>query len=144
MISLLAVIALCLWCAALSFVDISERRLPNVLTVFGAIAVVGYGFAVGRGGVAIIGGLMLALLYLAVHMIAPSAMGAGDVKLAVGLGAAAALGGPEVWVWAALLAPLGTAVAGVFLMLRRRTVGRTVVPHGPFMCASTLFALATR
>ncbi|NMN93597.1 prepilin peptidase [Antrihabitans stalactiti] len=144
MISWLAIMALCAWCAALSFVDIAERRLPNVLTVCGGIAVLGYGFAVGRGGVALIGGLLLALLYLAVHVIAPTAMGAGDVKLALGLGAAAALGGPEVWVWAALLAPLGTALAGVFLMMRRGTVGRTVVPHGPFMCASTLIALAAR
>ncbi|WP_307829433.1 A24 family peptidase [Antrihabitans stalagmiti] len=129
------------WCAALSVIDATTLRLPNASTLLGAVAVLGYGVATGRGSVAVIGGLLLALLYLTVHLLAPSAMGAGDVKLAIGVGAAAALGGGEAWVLAALLAPLGTAVAGLVLIVRRRRSGRTVVPHGPFMCAATVFAL---
>lgn len=129
------------WCAALSVVDFATLRLPNTSTLLGAVAVLGYSIATERGSVAVIGGLLLAFLYLTVHLLAPTSMGAGDVKLAIGVGAAAALGGGEVWVLAALLAPLGTAVAGLVLIVRHRRAGRTVLPHGPFMCAATVFAL---
>ncbi len=114
-----------------------------MLTVPGAIAILTFGFATGKGRAALVGGLLLAGLYLALHLLAPHALGAGDVKLALGLGAGAALGGADAWVLAAFLAPVGTAIAGCVLMaLRERTQGPTVVPHGPFMCGATVIALA--
>lgn len=138
-----ALLPLALWCLCLSTIDVYERRLPNLLTIPGAIAILAFGFATGRGRAALVGGLLLAGLYLALHLFSPHAMGAGDVKLALGLGAAAALGSADAWVLAALLAPVGTAVAGVILMaLHGRTQGPTVVPHGPFMCGATVIALA--
>ena len=60
-------------------------------------------------------------------------MGAGDVKLAIGVGALTGAFGFDVWVLAALAAPLLTAVWAVVAVIRR--AGSTV-PHGPSMCLS--------
>jgi leader peptidase (prepilin peptidase)/N-methyltransferase len=73
--------------------------------------------------------------------LSPAAMGAGDVKLAIGIGALTGAFGTDVWVLAALGAPLLTAVCAIVAVLRRS--GPTV-PHGPSMCvaAATATALA--
>jgi leader peptidase (prepilin peptidase)/N-methyltransferase len=145
--------ALVLWCVVLSVIDLRERRLPNVLTATGAAGVLGFAAATGRGGAAITGALLLALPYLACHLLAPAAFGAGDVKLAVGLGGAAACGGAQAWVWAAITAPILTALLGGAYLVHRHIVmhrpgpnaraspGDSAVPHGPAMCLSTLAAL---
>ncbi|MBF6170322.1 prepilin peptidase [Nocardia blacklockiae] len=132
------------WCAALSAVDLRERRLPNVLTGIGALAVFGYALATDRLAAAAAGALLLAVPYAAVHLAAPAAFGAGDVKLALGLGAAAACGGGSAWVWATIAAPILTALAGGIAYLRcliRGSPPPRALPHGPSMCAATLLAL---
>ncbi|MFC8530481.1 prepilin peptidase [Nocardia sp. NPDC057227] len=135
------------WCALASLVDLRTHRLPDRLTAAGALAVLGYAAGTGQFLPALLGAVLLAGVYLAAHLVAPAGIGAGDVKLAVALGAAAACAGARAWVWAALLAPLGTAVAGLVLLALRHRRGLPVrgqpVPHGPAMCAATLFAVAT-
>ena len=66
-------------------------------------------------------------------------MGAGDVKLAIGVGALTGAFGFDVWVLAALAAPLLTAVWAVVAVIRR--AGSTV-PHGPSMCLASAAAVA--
>ncbi|MCE9515077.1 MAG: A24 family peptidase, partial [Mycobacterium sp.] len=75
------------WAVALSVVDLRERRLPNVLTLSGAAVITAGAAVAGRGTAALLGGLALSALYLVVHLAAPSGLGAGDVKLALALGA---------------------------------------------------------
>ncbi|WP_068273105.1 prepilin peptidase [Aldersonia kunmingensis] len=131
------------WCAWLTVIDLRERRLPNALTAGGAVAVLLFAAMTGRWSAALIGGLLLFAVYLVVHLVAPGALGAGDVKLAFALGAAVALAGGQAWVTAALLAPVGTALAGSLLWLRGgRARAPTVVAHGPGMCLASLIALA--
>ncbi|MFE6857990.1 prepilin peptidase [Nocardia sp. NPDC057668] len=141
-----------LWCAVLSRIDLRERRLPNALTAPGVAGVLGYGFLQGRAGTAALGALLLVCPYLLVHLCAPAALGAGDVKLAAGLGAATALGGAHAWVWAALAAPALTTAASLAPALvqaaRPRdsplsTIADRTVPHGPAMCAASLLALVS-
>lgn len=91
----------------------------------------------GRGLAALAGGAALAVLYLLVHMAAPRAMGGGDVKLAVGLGAMTGAFGPDVWLLAALAAPLLTACLALGAAVR----GIRTVPHGPSMCAASAAAV---
>ncbi|WP_282786314.1 prepilin peptidase, partial [Nocardia sp. CC201C] len=79
------------WCAALGAADLRRRRLPNLLTLPGAAVVLGYAWLDGRWAVALVGALLLAVPYLLIHLTMPSALGAGDVKLALGLGGACAL-----------------------------------------------------
>ncbi|MET7768999.1 A24 family peptidase [Nocardia sp. NPDC005366] len=134
-----ALAALTAWSAVLGWFDLRHRRLPNPLTGAGAAVILGYAVATTRFTVAVAGGLLLGMAYLTVHVLAPAALGAGDVKLAAGLGAASAMGGAQAWVWAALAAPALTALAGVAVLAARR--GDHGVPHGPSMCLATLAAL---
>ncbi|MCC3312798.1 prepilin peptidase [Nocardia africana] len=149
-----AYLALIVWCVALSALDIRTGRLPDVLTLPGAAVMPMLAASTGRAAVAIAGALLLAVPYLLVHLIEPAACGAGDVKLALGTGAAAALGGPSCWVSAAIGAPLLTASAGVGALVaaraaaaggsdRRRGVSGAPItlPHGPAMCLATVAAL---
>ncbi|MFE3443242.1 prepilin peptidase [Nocardia sp. NPDC059180] len=108
-----ALIVLGGWCIALSVSDIRSRRLPDLLTGPGAAVVLIYALGTGRFAAAAAGAVLLAVPYLVVHLVSPPAFGAGDVKLAVGLGAAAGMGGGQVWVWAAVSAPVSTACAGI-------------------------------
>ncbi len=134
----IAVTALVLaWLAALSCYDIRHRRLPNLLTLPGAGVILVAAPVVDRGGPALAGAAALAGLYLLVHLVAPTGMGAGDVKLAIGLGGLAGGFGVEVWFLAALAAPLLTVLVGVVGALR----GAATVPHGPSMCVATAGAV---
>ena len=127
------------WLAALSIYDVWQRRLPNWLTLPGAAAVLMAAALAGRGMPALAGAAALGLLYLLVHAVAPAALGAGDVKLAVGAGALSGYFGVDVWLLAALAAPLLTAVWALLELARR---GARTVPHGPAMCAATAAAAA--
>src|ERR1700742_529233 len=93
------------WLTALSVYDIRERRLPNWLTMPGAAVVVGIAAAHGRAVPAVLGAVALFAVYALVHLVSPAAMGAGDVKLAIGIGALTGTFGSDVWVLAALGAP---------------------------------------
>jgi leader peptidase (prepilin peptidase) / N-methyltransferase len=125
------------WLAALSFYDIRERRLPNWLTMPGAAVVIGIAAAHGRGASAMLGAAALFAVYALVHLVSPAAMGAGDVKLAIGIGALTGTFGSDVWVLATLAAPLLTAGWAVVAVLRR---SEQTVPHGPSMCLAAVIA----
>jgi leader peptidase (prepilin peptidase)/N-methyltransferase len=127
------------WAAALTLVDVRHRRLPNVLTLTGAVVILAGAAATGRGTPALVGGLALGGLYLMVHLADPSGMGAGDVKLALALGALTGAFGIAVWTLAALAAPMLTAILGVAAVVRRQ---RILLPHGPSMCAASLASAA--
>ncbi|QIS13458.1 prepilin peptidase [Nocardia arthritidis] len=142
--SSVAFAALVLWCAVLSVIDIRERRLPNALTGAGALGVLGYALYTAQFTAALVGAALLALPYLAVHLVTPTGFGAGDVKLAVGLGGAAMLGGARALALAAVAAPVLTALIGTILLIRRRVTGGAApgpIPHGPAMCLATVSAI---
>lgn len=128
------------WLAALSVYDIRERRLPNALTLPGAVVVLGVAAVTGRGVAATLGALALVTLYLGAHLVAPGGMGAGDVKLAIGIGALTGAFGVDPWTLAALGAPILTALWALWA-LAGRGAGATV-PHGPSMCLAAAAAVA--
>lgn len=136
------------WCSVLTVFDIRRRRLPNTFTVSGAVIIFGYALFTTQFTAAVVGSILLAMPYLLVHLIAPTTLGAGDVKLAVGLGAVAALGGAQVWVRAALVAPILTAAFGLVVLAHWRIrsgadrAGPHALPHGPAMCVATVLSLA--
>jgi leader peptidase (prepilin peptidase)/N-methyltransferase len=111
-------------------VDVLHRRLPDALTMpaipAGLLLVCPAGpGALARGAA---GAVVALSAYGTVHLVAPSALGAGDVKLAASLGAALA----GLW-WPALVvaALLAGAVTLVLALLTRQPV----VPHGPGLLA---------
>jgi leader peptidase (prepilin peptidase) / N-methyltransferase len=128
-----------LWMAALTVYDVRRRRLPNWLTLPGFAVVMLVATGAGHARAAAVGAALLAAVYLLVHVASPAAMGAGDVKLALGLGALTGCFGGDVWFLAAIGAPLLTAVIG---MVARLGWSATTVPHGPSMCAASAAALA--
>lgn len=127
------------WAAALVVFDVRHRRLPNALTLPGAVTVLAVAGLCGHGLPALAGALGLAALYLAVHLTIPAGLGAGDVKLALGVGGLTGAFGPDVWLLAALGAPLLTAMLATVIAVRDRTA---TVPHGPSMCVASLAAAA--
>jgi leader peptidase (prepilin peptidase) / N-methyltransferase len=127
------------WLMVLSVYDIRERRLPNWLTVPGAVLILAAAAVAGRGPSAVLGAIGLAGVYLVVHLIAPTAMGAGDVKLAVAVGALTGSFGFDVWALAAIGAPPLTAGWACIAAVRG---SEPSVPHGPSMCFATVAATA--
>ncbi|OBJ52584.1 A24 family peptidase [Mycobacterium sp. 1423905.2] len=124
------------WLTVLSWCDFRKRRLPNALTLPGAGLILAVAAGAGHGLPALAGAVALTGLYLAVHLALPAAMGAGDVKLAIGLGALGGCCGVQAWFLAALAAPLLTALFGLAVLPR----GVRSVPHGPSMCLATAWA----
>ncbi|EME17487.1 peptidase A24A, prepilin type IV [Rhodococcus triatomae BKS 15-14] len=122
-------------------IDLRSRRLPNVLTLPGAVVILLVAAGAGQLRPALVGAGLLAGGYLLVHLAAPAAMGAGDVKLALGLGAVTGTAGASAWLLGAAGAFVVTAVAGSVLRVAGR--GAASLPHGPSMCVATLVALAT-
>ncbi|MEI6253777.1 MAG: A24 family peptidase [Mycobacteriaceae bacterium] len=138
----LAGLAVVVWSTTLSVIDVRQRRLPNVLTLSGAVLILLGSALCGRGLPAILGAGALGGLYLAVHLADPAALGGGDVKLALALGALTGAFGVPVWVLAALGAPVLTAVVGTVTLVLRRGRAGLGVPHGPSMCMTSLAAVA--
>jgi leader peptidase (prepilin peptidase)/N-methyltransferase len=134
-----AAVCVLVWLAALSVYDIRERRLPNWLTMPGAAVIIAMAAVHGRAGAAVLGAVALFAVYAVVHLVSPAAMGAGDVKLAIGMGALTGTFGGDVWVLATLGAPVLTAGWAVIAVVRRSA--RTV-PHGPSMCLAATTAIA--
>jgi leader peptidase (prepilin peptidase)/N-methyltransferase len=126
------------WLIALSAFDIRQRRLPNVLTLPGAVLILCAAALTGRGPAALGGAVALFGVYAAVHLIAPAAMGAGDVKLAFGIGALTGAFGADVWVLAASGASICT---GLLALWRSRRAREASVPHGPSMCLAAMAAV---
>jgi leader peptidase (prepilin peptidase)/N-methyltransferase len=130
-----------LWMVALAGYDIRQRRLPNRLTLPGFAVIMLVAACSEHGPAAALGAGLLAVVYLLVHLAAPAAMGAGDVKLALGLGALTGCFGADVWLLAAIGAPLLTALIGIVARLGWSAAWATAVPHGPSMCAASAAAV---
>lgn len=132
----------------LTIVDLRAHRLPNPLTL-SAYPIVAAGLllpAIAEGRLtdlwrALVGGGILLAFYAVLHLVNPSGMGLGDVKLSGPMGALLA------WLsWSVLLVggflgfALG-AIAGVALLLARRAGRKSALPFGPFMLAGAWIAI---
>ncbi|MGW4290813.1 prepilin peptidase [Streptomyces sp. NPDC004673] len=132
----------------LTTVDLRVHRLPDPLTLPLTPAVLLL-LAVaaqlpdhtGTYRTALYGALTLAAAYLALHLLNPSGMGFGDVKLAPALGAALGWYG-----WPTLL--LGTfatfasgALYGLTLLLTHQATRKSAIPFGPFLLTGTLLGV---
>ena len=131
------------WLAvAAGAVDVLAGRLPDALTLPALPAAllllvpVG-GEAVARGAV---GAVVAVAAHAAVHLVAPAAMGGGDVKLAAPLGAVSAAVSWEALALAGVLAALSSGVLAVAVLVRRGRGG--AVPHGPSMLLAGLLVAA--
>ncbi|WP_433262651.1 prepilin peptidase [Actinosynnema sp. CS-041913] len=115
----------------LAIADFRHRRLPDALTLpaYPLLAVVLW-FAGADLGRAMVGCLVFFGLHLAVHRLAPSSLGGGDVKLAGAMGAV--LGSVS---WLAL--PVGAALASAITLVVALWRPSGGVPHGPGLLGGT-------
>lgn len=135
-------------CTVLVRTDLREHRLPNRwtlrLAVGGFLAMTGGSAVAGRWDLVastVLGGLGYATAMLLLHVLSRGGLGMGDVKLAVGLGTYAGMGGSAAIVAAALLAVLLGGLAAVVLVVLRRATRRTALPFGPAMVAGAVVVL---
>jgi leader peptidase (prepilin peptidase)/N-methyltransferase len=120
---------------AAAAVDLHHHRIPDALTLPAVpLALI---CAVPLGGpallMAVVGALAAAGGHAGVRLLAPRAMGAGDVKLAGSLGAVLGAAGWPAVPLAAALAALLTAAVGVVGLLTGALHRGSAVPHGPSM-----------
>jgi leader peptidase (prepilin peptidase) / N-methyltransferase len=121
---------------ALALIDLDVRRLPNVI-VGPASCVLAVLLAVTADGGSLVraasGASLLFGFFLVVALVAPGAMGLGDVKLAGVVGGMTAYLSWGAFLTAAFGAFFLGAVAGLALIAGGRARRRTAVPFGPFM-----------
>lgn len=115
----------------LTATDLRHRRLPDALTL-PAYPVVGAVLWLCGADLwqALAGCLLFGGVHLLVRLVAPSAMGGGDVKLAGSLGAV--LGAVS---WLAL--PVAAVLASVITLVLGLWSRADGVPHGPGLLAAT-------
>ncbi|MFG3195527.1 prepilin peptidase [Streptomyces sp. NPDC048208] len=132
----------------LAAVDLRVHRLPDPLTlpltpaILALLALATWlPDHTGTYRTALYGALALGAAYLALHLLNPSGMGFGDVKLAPALGAALGWYG-----WPTLM--LGTfasfatgALYGLALVVVRRADRKSAIPFGPFLLTGTLLGV---
>ncbi|MDO4784747.1 MAG: prepilin peptidase [Propionibacteriaceae bacterium] len=132
------------WAGACA-IDLATRRLPDVLTLGGFVALV---FALGgsmAAGVspgaviaAVLSGIVSGAVFLAIGLIAPHQFGLGDVKLALTTGTVLGLFG-----WYAVLlghaaAFVTSALAGLAVAAFLKRIKGVEVPFGPFMAVGAV------
>lgn len=133
---------------ALSVIDLDCRRLPDAL-VLPAYPVLGGLLLLAAGAShdgpaalrALIGGVGLYAVYLALALAYPAGMGFGDVKLSGLVGAVTGFISVPALLVGAFTAFLLGGVAGVVVLSLRRGTRRTSLPFGPFMVAGALVGL---
>lgn len=120
--------------------DVVHRRLPDRVTLPAAVLapVTLLPLGVTAAGVGLVGAVAFATAHALVHLAAPGALGAGDVKLAASLGAPLA----AVSWWALAAAPVAAAVAVVAWVASRGGGAGRGVPFGPPMLAASWGVIA--
>jgi leader peptidase (prepilin peptidase) / N-methyltransferase len=137
----LAVARLALLGAALGAIvdsDLTERRIPNRIVVPAVAACAALTVAAGTASFALLEGFALVTALLTLSLARPTALGMGDVKLALLLVLGLDGRGPP-----ALLITLALAAGVGLLLIARhgRAAGTRHLPLAPFFAAGTLLAL---
>ncbi len=132
----------------LAWIDVERLVLPNriVYPLTGAVLVLLVLGALGDHDLdalvrALAGGALAFGVLLLLHLVSPSGMGFGDVKLAFVLGLALAWLGWGDLVVGFFLSFLYGAVVSLALVAARVRGRREHVPFGPFLAAGTLTAV---
>ncbi|MEV5568484.1 A24 family peptidase [Spirillospora sp. NPDC052269] len=132
----------------LCFIDVEVKRLPDRFTLpsYGIAAVLlavavpftDDGFA--RFGSALLGMIVLLMIYGVQVVVVPTGLGLGDVKLSGLLGLCLGWFGQNAWVLGLLLTYLSGGLVAIALMAVRRT-RKGEFPFGPYMVVGAVAAV---
>ncbi|MEX5269440.1 A24 family peptidase [Kocuria sabuli] len=132
----------------LTVIDLRHHLLPNAVVVpalgIGLVLLIVASAGEGAWGAllrAVLGALVLFVLYLVLALISPAGLGMGDVKLAAVLGLFLGYQGWGALFVGAVLASVIGAVVGLGVLASRRGGLRSDVPFGPSMLAGALLAV---
>lgn len=134
---------------ALTMTDLHHRRLPNALTI-PAYPITAACIAVAALSTdnpatlwqAAIGATLFSALHAAVHLLHPTSLGAGDVKLSAPIGATLGAIHLAALPIAAVLAALATLLLATAPPRRTKSHWQSGIPHGPgLLGATTLFVI---
>lgn len=132
----------------LAFIDVAVKRLPDRFTLpsYGIAAALLAAAApftddgTQRFQHALIGMVVLFVLYFVQAFVAPSGIGMGDVKLSGVLGLYLGWFGQDAWMVGVLATYLIGGLVGVGIMIVRRT-RKGEFPFGPYMFVGTFLAV---
>ncbi|WP_051266370.1 prepilin peptidase [Nakamurella lactea] len=132
---------------AVSAVDLRHHRLPDVLTLPGALVTVGVVLITARtataaGSVprALLAAVVVAAVLAVPALLAPAAMGWGDVKLALALGAATGFVSWQILLIGVCLGFVLAAVVAVGGIAAGRWTAKSSIAFGPFLVAGAWLA----
>lgn len=133
---------------ALAAIDIDVQRLPDLLTLpaypvlialLAGAAIASHDFSALLR--ALLGGLVLAGVYLALALVRPGQIGGGDIKFAGVAGLALGWLGWPILIDGTAFGFALSAVASVALLAARRLTLRSAICFGPFLFAGALLAM---
>jgi leader peptidase (prepilin peptidase) / N-methyltransferase len=134
----------------LAFIDAAVHRLPDLLTLplyVGVTALLAAAAATGhqRGALlrAVLAGAVLAGMFLALVIVHPGGIGAGDAKFGLAVGTVLGWYGWAVLVTGVVYAFLAAAAHALGLLTLRRASRKDSVAFGPFLIAGALAAIVT-
>jgi leader peptidase (prepilin peptidase) / N-methyltransferase len=132
----------------LTVIDARHRLLPNavVMPALGVSVILLTLAAAGEAawgalGRALLGGVVLFIVYLVLALISPAGLGMGDVKLAAVLGTFLGFQGWGALFVGSVLASVVGAVVGLAVLVSRRGGLRSDVPFGPSMLVGAMVAV---
>jgi leader peptidase (prepilin peptidase) / N-methyltransferase len=132
----------------LAVIDLRTLRLPNILTLsaYPIVAVLLLLPAVLADGWAsyaraLLAGAAVLGLFVVLHLVNPSGMGLGDVKLAGPMGAMLGWASWQAVFVGVVVGFALVAVVGLAMILARRANRKSALPFGPFMLAGAWAAL---
>jgi prepilin signal peptidase PulO-like enzyme (type II secretory pathway) len=126
--------------AAISWVDLEERRVPNVLVLPAtAVALLAQGLLpTDRFLESVLAGLGAALFFFVAQLISRNSVGMGDVKLALLIGVVL---GQDV-VGALFVVSIAAALVGLVMMARDGAGARKrAIPFAPFLALGAVVGL---
>ncbi|MCC6616385.1 MAG: prepilin peptidase [Anaerolineae bacterium] len=120
--------------------DFRYRLVLNVITYPATlIAILIHIFVLGDSPVSIALGMLLAFgMFFLTALIKPGALGGGDTKLAVFLGAC--FGFPQI-LWVLIAGAIASAVIIIWLLVVKQATFETTLPYAPFLCFGAVVLL---
>lgn len=125
--------------AVLAVIDIAHRLLPNriLLPATAIVLAAQLAFYPGQAAEWLLAGLAAAAFLALPLLVRRDAMGMGDIKLALLLGAAAGWG-----VFGAIvIGCIAMVPVAVFMLFRDRSIRGATLPFGPFLALGTIVVL---